>query len=206
MKVEQAVRIVFLLAIVGGVFPLPCCKRPSSISHKALNPVNARGFPIWTPSLPECIFTPTNPMFAQYEPYSIDSVVIHTSAEAKCGGRVGSFSQLQMVVLNVETARRQYTKFWDGIEDNQLEQLIKQPAGYVVSALGDRAWVKLGNIWLHLRGDTWLVKKLAVHYVKVYNEMVHDIGGAIQKLGVPEQARSNFEVLYEYREYHTNKK
>lgn len=203
-KTLQGHLLLVLILCAGGAFLLSSCTRPvTSPSHSSLNPVKARGFPIWMPALPECTFAPENLQFSQFEPNGVDDIVIYLSTQAQCGKRTGSFSQLQMIVLDVETARQQNPKFWEGVESDHFEQLRRQTAGYVLAASKNRAWVKLGNVYLHIRGDAWLVEKLAPHYVKVYNEVKKTTEQVVQQLGAPEEAKGNFELLYDYREYRT---
>lgn len=187
--------------VAGGAVLLSSCNRQPS--YKQLNPVQSRGFPIWMPALPNCTFRPVNLSFAQSEPFEVDNIIIHYSTEVQCGQMTGSFSQLQIIVSDFGSAKRQHAKFWEGVDSVSLEPLLKRRSGYVLSASQERAWVKLGNIWLHLRGDGWVVQKLATHYVQTYDKMVTDIDKTVRRLSVPNEARSNFEVLYEYKEYRT---
>jgi len=210
-------RIIYGLIVVAlGIllFGIPGCTRSTYSSHtpdqsfEGLNPVKARGAPLWIPILPDAQVSLPTSHWLQLEPLNkVDSIIVQLGIEIKSSGRHGTVDQYQMIVFDIKGSREINPKFWDGLEIAQAQRLAQQVYGYWIAKQGTsrsmaKAWVKLGNVWLMLVGDRWVVESLVQHYTERYKSMLHSLE---EVRNIDKNLEKNVRFLVEYSEFRVAK-
>jgi hypothetical protein len=193
------------LKILGTAFVvmlLCSCNRPTD-SFERLNPVKARSAPLWMPTLTGYQLSVSNTYWSQREPFEADTLIFHLSITAKNNSKEGAVDQYQLVVTDFDRSRRYNLKFWQGFQGKEAEQLQRAEKGFWLNRERDRGWVKLGNVWLLLVGDAWLIELLAQDYIQQYEQRVHGMQQARKQFG--DNAEKAFGFLLEYREHQVAK-
>lgn len=198
---EWAVAIL-LCGLLGSLgYVLTGCRQQQASEP---NTVAARGSLLWVPVLPDCIVQIRNAYWVQTAPYSVETTTYHLGIAIQKGTRKGSVDQYQLVVLDIAQSQKLNPKFWKHMEPTQVEQLRSRQRGYYVMRLANapesaRGWVKLGNVWLMLVGDYWVVELLAKHYISEFDLRVKGLGEAKRLLG-SQAPDTSLRFLVEYGE------
>lgn len=196
MKLPRGVFLQVLLAIV--VLLQGCRNHPRSDSFESLNSVQVRGAPLWMPTLPNYKVQITNAYWFQRVPFNVDTLGFHISIIAQKDSVRGEVDQYQVVVQDINHSKTANPRFWDGFGGGEPEHLAQLDSGYWLNKEKHRGWVKLGNVWLMISGDAWLVELLAKHYITQYNQRVKAVRAAEKELGPDTEKALGF--LYKYVE------
>jgi hypothetical protein len=145
----------------------------------------------------------SNTYWSQREPFEVDTLTFHLSLTAKNNSKEGAVDQYQLVVTDLDRSRRYNLKFWQGFQGKEAEQLKRAEKGFWLNRERHRGWVKLGNVWLLLVGDAWLIELLAQDYIQQYEQRVRGMQQARKQFG--DNAEKAFGFLLEYREHQVAK-
>ena len=193
------------LKILGTAFVvmlLCSCNRPTA-SFEQLNPVKAHSAPLWMPTLTGYQLSVSNTYWSQREPFEADTLIFHLSITAKNNSKEGAVDQYQLVVTDFDRSRRYNLKFWQGFQGKETEQLQRAEKGFWLNRERHRGWVKLGNVWLLLVGDAWLIELLAQDYIQQYEHRARGMQQARKQFG--DNAEKAFGFILEYREHQVAK-
>lgn len=207
----------FIVVVWGMIlFCIPGCTRsthssnPPDQSFESLNPIKARGAPLWIPILPDAQVSLSHSDWIQVEPFNrVDSIVIHFGIKIKSSSKQGIADQYQMIVFDIKESRKINPNFWRRLEIAQAQRLAQQVYGYWVAKEQQgmsrgyaKAWVKLGNVWLMLAGDRWVVESLVQHYIERYKLMLRFLEDAGK---FDKNFQKNVRFLVEYSEFRVGK-